>query len=543
MSQYQNRGSGGFRGGGGARGGAAAAAGSSGGADVAAILNGLDQQLQESMKKNNEVVQKWVKDEVKQKLAEYHQAARSFTTSHRLADLDDVQPSDANDDRLVIVMNMLELDELQDVLRGQRNLKQQLQQTQDQLTSAQDQIKDLEQKFLSLAKGGVTAKRRSVRRSDDEEGDDDGDPMDQDDEEGVEKENEPRHKRKKVARGRKDARIQKAFERLLRLKMGIEKGDAWPAFPTVNEAAPDWPREEPDIDVDSTEPDANIDPLLRENAPPLGKPLLRLDWVEGRMDDERFDAVLTDLPDELADHADDHDLPSDKRDVDYIRAACKRTLVRIKRSAREKLVKDSDELAKEQALKKKRDRRRSRHKTRFDARAAAAAQNPLAFGDAAAAMLVGDCVERDESETDAESDEGGDEADVMSEDGGTRKKTTGSLRALIPEWWSQQNRNLQARLAKEVPPSLSSYKVKAATHLQRHNQVLDKSIPRIAISSGWADAHPELVRRVKKNSAPFKPQRGAIADNPEQFGDPITDLEIIGVSDGGEGADGMNDDG
>ncbi|CAD7067032.1 unnamed protein product [Tilletia caries] len=110
---------------------------------------------------------------------------------------------------------------------------------------------------------------------------------------------------------------------------------------------------------------------------------------------------------------------------------------------------------------------------------------------------------------------------------------------MIPEWWSQENKDLQTRLDKEVPGSLSSYRIKAATHLHPHTKPLDRSIPRIAISSTWANAHPDLVRGVKKNPAPFKPERGALAANADEFGSPITGLDLLAA--GTPNNEGSND--
>ncbi|CAD6985079.1 unnamed protein product, partial [Tilletia controversa] len=178
----------------------------------------------------------------------------------------------------------------------------------------------------------------------------------------------------------------------------------------------------------------------------------------------------------------------------------------------------------EKAHKLRNDRRGGRHNTRLNARLAIAEQNPLEFVPAAVAMVIPACVEKDESEDELHEEQmqGDNPEDDRS---ATRKRD--SIRAIIPEWWSQENKDLQTRLDKEVPGSLSSYRIKAATHLKPHTTPLHKSIPRIAISSTWANAHPDLVRRVKKNAAPFKPERGALAASAEEFGSPITGLTLL----------------
>ncbi|CAD6950728.1 unnamed protein product, partial [Tilletia laevis] len=115
-------------------------------------FNELNAQLQESMEQNNTAMRQWVKDEVKADLHKYHQAAASFATTHSIANLEDVQVSGVTDGRIVIVLNAVEFDGLQDVLRGQREIKKTLedtqktlQETQDQLTDAQDEIRILKQ--------------------------------------------------------------------------------------------------------------------------------------------------------------------------------------------------------------------------------------------------------------------------------------------------------------------------------------------------------------------------------------------------------------
>ncbi|CAD6899870.1 unnamed protein product, partial [Tilletia controversa] len=147
-------------------------------------------------------------------------------------------------------------------------------------------------------------------------------------------------------------------------------------------------------------------------------------------------------------------------------------------------------------------------------------------GAAAVAMVIPACVEKDESEDELQAEQS--QEDDAEEERPARRKRD-SVRAIIPEWWSQENKDLQARLDKEVPGSLSSYKIKGATHLQPHAKPLHTSIPRIAISSTWADAHPDLIRGVRKNPTPFKPERGALAANAEEFGSPITGLGVLEV--------------
>ncbi|CAD6969446.1 unnamed protein product [Tilletia controversa] len=454
-------------------------------------------------------------------LDKYHQAASSFATTHNMANLDDVQVSGRTDERIVIVLNAVEFDGLQDVMRGQREVEKtvqdahdQLKETQDQLTEAQASIRILKQQVQTLTQDRRTLPR-GVKRTRNEEYEN----------ETIDEDEPQTHKRIRTRHGRKDNRIQRAFERLLRLRMGLAAKEDWPFFPNVDRSSSEWPREVPEVDME--DPDANIDPRLRDNVP-LGAPLLRLDWIGGRMDDNQFSSVLADLSEELAENAEAHDLPDDpdKCTVQYIRSACKRTMVNIKRSARELQVKGAEVVEQEKAHKLRNDRRGGRHSTRLNARLAVADQNPLVFGAAAVAMVIPACVEKDESEDELQAEQS--QEDDAEEERPARRKRD-SVRAIIPEWWSQENKDLQARLDKEVPGSLSSYKIKGATHLQPHTKPLHTSIPRIAISSTWADAHPDLIRGVRKNPTPFKPERGALAANAEEFGSPITGLGVLEV--------------
>ncbi|CAD6976933.1 unnamed protein product, partial [Tilletia controversa] len=265
MEQTQNQnssdvgGRGGRGGRGGGRGGSSGGRGGSSGAasisppNVPGVtnLNDLNDQLQAAMKQNNTAMQNWVNGT----LDKYHKAASSFATTHNIANLEDVQVSGRKDERIVIVLNAVEFDGLQDVMRGQREVgktvqdaQDQLKETQDQLTEAQASIRILEQQVQTLTQDRRTLPRgRGVKRTRNEE-----------DENETTDEDEPQtHKRIRTGHGRKDNRIQRAFERLLRLRMGLAAKEGWPFFPNVDSSSSEWPREVPEVDME--DPDANID--------------------------------------------------------------------------------------------------------------------------------------------------------------------------------------------------------------------------------------------------------------------------------------------
>ncbi|KAE8225228.1 hypothetical protein CF326_g7904, partial [Tilletia indica] len=324
--------------------------------------------LQQSLAQHNTDMRTWVTAEVpnivNKMLSDYHKAARSFTTHHNFVDIDNVQPSGMEDEHIVLVLNSLQLDDVQNVMRGQRDMKNELQKTREQLTSAHNKIRELEQKLQAMPAPQQTGpqSRRGTRRG----GQSEDEGMGTDDE-ADEEITDLRSKRPKIGYGRPDAKIQDAFERLLRLKMGIEKEAAWPEYPSVDESSAEWPREV--LELDSDHPEAAIDPQLRSNAS-LGPVLLRLDWINGRIDDAKFAEVLDDLAEELVEHADDHDLPDDamKRTFDYVRNACKRTLTYIRRESRLEKQMGQEKWEKTKQVKKARDRRRGRQATRVAAR-------------------------------------------------------------------------------------------------------------------------------------------------------------------------------
>ncbi|KAE8230063.1 hypothetical protein CF326_g4946 [Tilletia indica] len=162
-------------------------------------------------------------------------------------------------------------------------------------------------------------------------------------------------------------------------------------------------------------------------------------------------------------------------------------------------------------------------------------------------MLSADCVEWDESHTESELDEEqGEDRDGDSDQEKTKGKT---IRAVMPEWWSQENMEFQKQIDGQVPKPLGSYRIQAASGLQMRSTPLSKAVPRIAVSLTWATANPKLVRSVSKNVAPFKPHRRGIANNAEEWGTPIENAAVQGqgarqislAGEGGEGGEGGED--
>ncbi|CAD6945656.1 unnamed protein product, partial [Tilletia controversa] len=248
-----------------------------------------------------------------------------------------------------------------------------------------------------------------------------------------------------------------------------------------------------------------------------GTPCCRLDWVNGQINDERFSEVLDDLSQELVEQPDDYGLPKEdaKRTFRYVRAACKRTLEEIRRQARLLHTKTAAELEEMTKNKKTVDRRRVRQKARTNSRKNAALQNPLRFGDAERAMLTRAGVEWDETDYEYETDEEAEPEKVS--------------RVIWPEWFSEENRQVQNKAHKEVPSHRLSYKVVTARHLTAYTSTkpLSGKLMRIQVSSTFAQKYPKLVRSVKKNLPPFKPARGGVADSEEQWGTPIVDLDVL----------------
>ncbi|KAL9931533.1 hypothetical protein V8E36_009530 [Tilletia maclaganii] len=463
------------------------------------------------------------------KLQAYEDATKVFLETHASADILEVESSRLVDGKVVLVLNEVQLDEVQAALRRHREVE--------------EKISELELTMVQLRKDLAEAKEHAARRAE-EGGISDGDDEEEessepwsDAEEGDEETDHSRPKKRarstrssssrqtKVKRpkvGKQDKKIQAAFKELLREGFGIEVDDPWPTFPTVARTHPDWPRHT--VEAGAAEEEA----MEGDDAEVLGAPQDRLDWVNGRLDDANFTAVLQRHARTILEEAEAYNIPEDQRDYDHIYRACSRTLTNLKRTCADKIKTDAEELRTKQHAKSAADRRRRRRKTRFEARQKAARENSQKFPEAVRGLIKLDCVEGDETEDDVPPE---DEADSEADTEGKQ------LRAVIPEWWSAENQELQKRLEKSVPTTSSGYRVKAATHLRRHTDKLGK-IPRLAVSETFAKTHPALVMRVQKNKGPFKPEAGAIAANADAWGAPITNLALPVGDDDAAGQEG-----
>ncbi|KAE8230191.1 hypothetical protein CF326_g4811 [Tilletia indica] len=494
--------------------------------NIQEILNQHTQQLMRNLETREEKIKEWTKNE----LQTYHDAAKSFTTAHHIGDLADVQPSQADQNKTVIVLNEVQLDEVQDALHGYRDVARRFDQMQAKLSKAEDQIQLLQEKVNSLRQENSrhlrgTRRARSDASSDPESMTDSDCDMETSDR-VTRRKSSGRTKSVKKARVKKmlepgqDVSVQEAFKDLLRLRMGLDKSEPWPPLPDVDESSADWPRAPPS--VDPSDPLAHIDPALRDDLP-LGEPLLRMDWVYGRLDDPHFISILDELSEELVEKADNFDLPKEeeKRSLERVRAACHRTLEEVKKQARLALIKTREELADMEARKKAADRRRSRHRTRTDCRKKAVLGDSILFGAAELAMITDEGVEWDLSESETIAD-----LALLSDHQASRQVSRG----ICPEWFSQENLDTQAKAHKEVPVTRYSYKLLSARGLSPYTseKALSKQICRIQVSSTFAEENPRLVRFVSKNSPPFKPEHGGIADNADQWGSPIAHLVMLG---------------
>ncbi|KAL9933599.1 hypothetical protein V8E36_007775, partial [Tilletia maclaganii] len=254
------------------------------------------------------------------KLKAHSEAVENFAVEERVVTLEDGQPSRVDEDKIVIVVNAAQLDELREALRAHRSHAQATKKTSDAIDQLWDKIEGLR-----------------ARESTDPDTDDPDRTLH---DESTSRARKRARSSASPIKGRPHAAAQNAFDALLREAFGISKGDDWPAYPDIPQDHPDWPRH-PLGDLppeDENDDEANIDPALREN-PILGEPKLRLDWIHGAMNDPAFKGVIKKYASMIANAPDDYDLPDDdeRRDSKQIVEACKHTLDNIKRTARNKL--------------------------------------------------------------------------------------------------------------------------------------------------------------------------------------------------------------
>ncbi|CAD6939976.1 unnamed protein product [Tilletia caries] len=310
-----------------------------------------------------------------------------------------------------------------------------------------------------------------------------------------------------------------AFLELLRAGFGIDQDDDWPDHPKVARDSPSWPRHP--IPLSPAAAAARAPGSAGEEL--VGEPKDRLDWEGGRLDDQQFKSVLAKHARTIKDQADYFGLPAelDARTYEHIYAACHRTMDALKRACRVKRQLGADLLAGRKKAKEAVDRRHKRRKTRSDARQRVAKAHPGKFGAFVGDMIGIECVEEDESEQ--EDAANADDGDGSDEDSPAPRPK--SIRVIVPEWWSKENQNLQQKLERHVPFQMAKFKTIEATQLTAYLESLSPAVPRIAVSSAFAQKYPHLVMDVKNNSHPFKPARGAVADDAQSWGAPITELQ------------------
>ncbi|KAL9933694.1 hypothetical protein V8E36_007352 [Tilletia maclaganii] len=401
-----------------------------------------------------------------------------------------------------------------EALKHQREANQRIEELEEELETAlrtmrglQDQVQTLE---ADMKQGQRKGKQREVEAS--------NSPMSTylssaEEDQPPRKRKKSSAKKKKTKRtGRPDGTIQDAFKALLRSGMGISEDDPWPEYPSVGRDSEEWPRHDPELDPEDQDADAGS-----EQEAPRGRPLDRLDWVGGAINDKDFKEILARHAKTIADDPDRFDLPDEPHnsDISYVRDACKRTLKHVKRSARLALSGDAAEQAAKQAAKNAKDRRQRIWSARQAARVKAA--KTLTSTKASQAFLAPDCVEADESEPDDEAGEEEEEADEEVKKGKV-------IRLIVPEWWSNELLTFQKKLAKKVPSTSSGYRVRPATKLRKHREPLSAQIPRAAVSAKWAKKHALLVTDLKKNEAPFKPEVGAFVEDENAYGTAIENL-------------------
>ncbi|KAK0519811.1 hypothetical protein OC834_007260 [Tilletia horrida] len=475
-----------------------------------------EKRMSEKLEEYKTEVDQLTADAVKEQLAAYTEAVETFAVEERLVTLEDGMPSRIDEGKIVIVLNAIQLDELREALRAHRSRA-------TEVKKLETLMEDLQERLTALELRTPAESSRRTRRAREDtastELDDEDDPERTLVNAALHTSSKPARKRAKqaIGRGRPDAAAQRAFEELLREAMGISKEDDWPAYPSVPRDSDEWPRHPPagDNELPADHPEAHLDPALRTEPPARGEPKLRLDWCKGRIDDEAFNSIVVQYAAKIVEDADDFELPEapEMRTEKRVRAACKRTLEHIKRTTRIQLQSDAAALEAKKQQKIVSDRRRVRRATRTKQRKAAAASSKTNNLKSIVDLLSFECVEEDETEGEGEAVEEG-------------QKKVKVVKQVIPEWWSTENRRVQRELDAAVPYSSSGHTLKAAEWLTPATKKLSARIPRIAVSSAFAEKYPELVSDLKKNPPPYTPTPGAIAADASSYGRPIRGLTL-----------------
>ncbi|KAK0540364.1 hypothetical protein OC835_000690 [Tilletia horrida] len=497
--------------------------------------------MRELLAKQSTELEERLAEKVEEKLHTYQEAVENFAVEERVVTLEHGRPSRVEQEKIVIVVNALQLDEMREALRAHRTHTETAKRIETRMRALEERLAEAEAVAAAASSSAQRARGRAREESvssghmTDESEDPDRTLVAS----SSRRSGQPARKKAKqtVDPGRPDAAAQKAFEALLREGFGISKEDRWPEYPDVPKDSDQWPRHPVEIpELPADHPEANLDPQLRSDPPPRGEPKLRLNWIGGQIDDVEFSGVIKKYAKQIADRPDDFDIPDDERRKHAkIEGACKRTLEHIKRTVRVSLQLDAEELKKKKTKKAKRNRCRTRRATRQKQRMALLGTRPDAVKDAGfdvgavESMLCVECVEEDETEDE------GTEAVVG-------EKPTKSLRQVIPEWWSAKNRSLQQNLDSLIPAASGSYSIKPVISLRPCTTTLSGKIPRIAVSSRFAEDNPDLVRNVKKNSPPFKPALGAVASSADAWGRPIRGLAVASGSETRGGGAGEADE-
>ncbi|KAE8239372.1 hypothetical protein A4X06_0g8295 [Tilletia controversa] len=238
-------------------------------------------------------------------------------------DILDVDPSRSEGDKVVIVFNSIQLDEMKTMVRSMRTHQRHQELLEQGVREMRAQLSELQR-----LQARVVILERKVEEQDGQHSEH---PSPQRSRRRNESDftAEPPPKRARTKPGRPDAKIQDAFLELLRAGFGIDSNEGWPYHPNVSRDSPDWPRHIPI---------ANDAVAAAKEGELVGEPMDRLDWMEGRLDDRQFKAILSKHTRTIMEKADEFDLPDAEnvRTQKYIYAACHRSLEWLKRTCRQK---------------------------------------------------------------------------------------------------------------------------------------------------------------------------------------------------------------
>ncbi|KAL9933242.1 hypothetical protein V8E36_007960 [Tilletia maclaganii] len=96
------------------------------------------------------------------KLKAHSEAVEIFSVEERVGTLEDGQPSRVDEDKVVIVVNAVQLDELREALRAHRSHAQATKKSSDAIDQLWDKMEELEERIASVT---VTASTSGTRRA------------------------------------------------------------------------------------------------------------------------------------------------------------------------------------------------------------------------------------------------------------------------------------------------------------------------------------------------------------------------------------------